>query len=84
MELPALLFMALWFGMQLFNGLKIIQAPMEGVAWWAHVGGFVAGAALMRIFCSIVPDTDHKTDGPLPDSSPPETTWPRRMDDRGW
>jgi len=24
--------------------------PVEGVAWWAHVGGFLAGAALHRLF----------------------------------
>jgi len=38
--LPAILFLGLWFGLQF---LSLGQA---GVAWWAHIGGFVAGAGI--------------------------------------
>ena len=34
-----------WFGMQIFSAL-IGPAEEGGVAWWAHIGGFVAGMAL--------------------------------------
>jgi membrane associated rhomboid family serine protease len=45
---PAVVFLVLWFVMQLFSGLATMGAERGGVAWWAHVGGFVAGAALAR------------------------------------
>ncbi|MCF3649616.1 rhomboid family intramembrane serine protease [Synoicihabitans lomoniglobus] len=50
--IPALLFLAIWFAVQLTNGLGSLgAAPAGGVAWWAHAGGFVAGmvmAAMLR------------------------------------
>ncbi len=45
-ELPALLFLGWWFFLQFFNGsmsLMARQGEFAGVAWWAHVGGFVFG-----------------------------------------
>jgi membrane associated rhomboid family serine protease len=43
-EVPAVLFLGLWFVSQLLSGAMIAdQAAMGGVAWWAHVGGFAAG-----------------------------------------
>jgi membrane associated rhomboid family serine protease len=44
--LPALLVLALWFVVQIFAGTLSI-AGGGGVAWWAHIGGFVFGAAVM-------------------------------------
>ncbi|HYR96333.1 MAG TPA: rhomboid family intramembrane serine protease [Candidatus Binatus sp.] len=49
---PAVTFLGLWFFLQLFNGtFAVATADMlaGGVAWWAHVGGFVAGVVLVRI-----------------------------------
>jgi membrane associated rhomboid family serine protease len=47
-ELPALVFLGLWFLMQFFQGTaSLAGAPSGGVAWWAHVGGFIAGILLM-------------------------------------
>jgi membrane associated rhomboid family serine protease len=47
-EIPAFLFAALWFLMQLLQGTSELLAPSPGagVAWWAHIGGFVAGLLL--------------------------------------
>ena len=48
-ELPAFFFLLFWFGMQFLNGaVSITGAPYMtgGVAWWAHIGGFVSGMAL--------------------------------------
>jgi membrane associated rhomboid family serine protease len=48
-ELPAVLFLIFWFGMQFLNGAVSITGAShtaEGVAWWAHIGGFVSGMAL--------------------------------------
>lgn len=49
MWLPAFLFLGLWFLLQIFGGLG---TPGEGggVAYWAHIGGFVAGLLLVRSF----------------------------------
>ena len=42
---PAVLFALLWFGLQILQGTHEIFVPSmaEGVAWWAHIGGFVFG-----------------------------------------
>jgi membrane associated rhomboid family serine protease len=52
-ELPALLFLVFWFLMQFLNGAIAITASpymTGGVAWWAHIGGFVSGVALGFLF----------------------------------
>ncbi|MCS7235669.1 MAG: rhomboid family intramembrane serine protease [Armatimonadota bacterium] len=52
-EVPAVLFLPLWFLLQLLYGLASLGAPTQlggGVAFWAHVGGFVAGVLLVRLF----------------------------------
>lgn len=45
-SLPALLVLALWFVMQIFIGTLSIGASAGGVAWWAHIGGFLFGIAI--------------------------------------
>jgi hypothetical protein len=50
---PAVVFLGWWFILQFFNGtLSLLANPAQagGVAWWAHIGGFVFGALL----CSVV------------------------------
>jgi membrane associated rhomboid family serine protease len=45
--LPAVVFLFIWFALQAFNGVGSLLgggALQGGVAWWAHAGGFVAGA----------------------------------------
>lgn len=52
-EIPALFFIGIWFVGQLVNALMtsaLAPPDVGGVAWWAHVGGFVAGMALARLF----------------------------------
>ncbi len=51
-ELPAVLFIGLWYLSQLFNGMFSLAGggSFGGVAWWAHVGGFAAGVVLHRFF----------------------------------
>jgi membrane associated rhomboid family serine protease len=50
-QLPALLVLGFWFVLQLFNGLLAFGgAQIGGVAWFAHIGGFVAGLLLVRLF----------------------------------
>jgi len=41
---PAPIFLGIWFLMQTVNGVSAMGASAStGVAWWAHIGGFVAG-----------------------------------------
>jgi membrane associated rhomboid family serine protease len=46
LELPAYVFLGFWFLLQFLSGTASVTAGAAGgIAWWAHVGGFVAGAA---------------------------------------
>jgi membrane associated rhomboid family serine protease len=47
---PAVFMLGYWFLLQLFGGFGSLRAEGGGVAFWAHVGGFVAGAALIYLF----------------------------------
>lgn len=52
-EIPAVVYLGLWFISQLANGVFSIfidVQAMGGVAWWAHIGGFVAGLVLAPLF----------------------------------
>ncbi len=51
-RLPALIVLAFWFILQLFNGTASLTQTTAtgGVAYWAHVGGFVAGMILVNLF----------------------------------
>jgi rhomboid family protein len=46
-ELPAMAFIGLWFVIQVLQGVTELFATSTGagVAWWAHIGGFVGGLA---------------------------------------
>jgi membrane associated rhomboid family serine protease len=47
-EIPAVIYLLFWFAIQLYAGLEEggSAGAMGGVAWWAHVGGFMFGVAL--------------------------------------
>lgn len=53
-EIPAFVFLLFWFVLQFLQGsyhlLTFGSLSDGGVAWWAHVGGFVAGAVLIFFF----------------------------------
>jgi membrane associated rhomboid family serine protease len=50
-ELPALLVLGLWFLLQLYYGSSELTQPLGGggVAYWAHIGGFVFGLAMVKL-----------------------------------
>jgi membrane associated rhomboid family serine protease len=57
-ELPAVIVLGFWFVIQFFNGLVSFgyeTGGMGGVAWWAHIGGFLAGLVLILPFRKGVP-----------------------------
>ena len=50
-RLPAVFFLGFWFILQLFSGtVMLTYGVRSGVAYWAHVGGFVAGMAIALLF----------------------------------
>jgi membrane associated rhomboid family serine protease len=52
-ELPAWLLLLYWFVLQFFSGVGSIaesQLSRGGTAWFAHIGGFVAGLLLVMLF----------------------------------
>ncbi len=51
--IPAVIVLGIWFLQQFFAGaasLGAASAQTGGVAWWAHIGGFVAGMVLVHLF----------------------------------
>jgi membrane associated rhomboid family serine protease len=52
MEIPAVVMLVYWFVIQFFSGFASLgsQAASGGVAFWAHVGGFIAGMLLVAVF----------------------------------
>lgn len=48
--IPAIMMLGYWIVMQLVGGFSSIGAKGGGVAFWAHIGGFVAGMALILVF----------------------------------
>lgn len=51
-HIPALFFIGFWFAYQMIsaNAVTCESVVYCGVAWWAHIGGFLAGLALISIY----------------------------------
>ncbi len=63
-DVPALVVLGAWFVGQLVAGHQALyHAGTGGVAWWAHVGGFVAGMVLMPTFSLLVGGGKEKSNG---------------------
>jgi membrane associated rhomboid family serine protease len=67
-DFPALVLLGLWFVLQVASGLMgLFDVVLEPVAFWAHVGGFVAGMILMPLLAV--------------GASPPGTDWQKESDE---
>lgn len=50
-EIPAFVFLIFWFFSQLYSGLFAVQGGgASGIAWWAHIGGFIFGVIMVSLF----------------------------------
>jgi membrane associated rhomboid family serine protease len=50
-DLSAFVYIGFWFILQLFSGtLSFASQEAGGVAWWAHIGGFIIGIVLLPFF----------------------------------
>jgi membrane associated rhomboid family serine protease len=60
-RLPAIVYLGIWFVMQLFSGFNSFalgsNTTAGGVAWWAHIGGFLFGMLFVRLFQKKTPTT---------------------------
>jgi len=64
--LPAFFYLGFWFLIQFFSGtLSPSSSGTGGVAWWAHVGGFLAGMVLVPLFRN----RGHSYREPFPDEA---------------
>lgn len=66
-EWPAWIVLGMWFGLQLLNGIGSLGTDAQyggGVAFFAHIGGFVAGVVLTFIMNTIIkqPPADQRRD----------------------
>jgi len=59
LEIPAAFFLGIWFILQFINAAGS-HGQVSGVAWWAHIGGFVFGIIFLKLLLV------------LPSASPPE------------
>jgi membrane associated rhomboid family serine protease len=50
MPVPALVAIGIWFLFQLLNGMGALGSQTGGVAYAAHIGGFIAGLILIKVF----------------------------------
>ncbi|MGD9181722.1 MAG: rhomboid family intramembrane serine protease, partial [Desulfobacterales bacterium] len=53
-NIPAFVFLGLWFLLQFINAAGS-QGAVSGIAWWAHIGGFIFGMLFLKLF-STLPD----------------------------
>ena len=50
-EIPAFVFLLFWFFSQLYSGLFPVDGGgASGIAWWAHIGGFLFGVVMVSFF----------------------------------
>jgi hypothetical protein len=51
-EIPAFFFLGFWFFLQFLNAAGT-HAQTSGIAWWAHIGGFLFGMAFLKILLKV-------------------------------
>jgi membrane associated rhomboid family serine protease len=88
-KIPAMGFAAVWFLLQFMQGFMDLWSPSVGggIAWWAHIGGFVVGVLLIPLF-RFGPDRTYDEEAqphvimqppqrslPWPGSPPPRGPW---------
>lgn len=49
---PAFLMLGYWFLLQFLGGYFTLGSASGGTAFWAHIGGFIAGIVLLKVFCN--------------------------------
>ncbi len=84
-HLPALFYLGFWFLSQVFSGTVALLLPegIGGVAWWAHIGGFLFGLATCNAFT--LPSWDARPSRHLLYPVAPRSgSWRGRLSDQRW
>ncbi len=66
-QVPGFVAVGIWFAFQIVSSLGVLGGRGDGVAYGAHIGGFIAGAALVKVFTLGLPQNL-----PLTDTQPPQ------------
>ena len=69
-RMQAMVFAAIWFGLQIVYGLAFLVAQQDKtmIAWWAHIGGFLAGILVVKFIGTATRTVRHV--GPVPAAAP--------------
>lgn len=60
-DIPSIYYLFIWFLLNLARGFLHLEGKfIEPVAWWSHVGGFIAGALLVNLFIAGAPRVQAK------------------------
>jgi hypothetical protein len=51
-EIPAFFYLGIWFLLQIINAAGS-SSEFGGIAWWAHIGGFIAGIILVQLMSNV-------------------------------
>ena len=65
-RIPAIYLLSFWFVLQFFGGLGSLTAQGGGVAYWAHIGGFAAGLAIIGLYRLLARPRGPETSSYLP------------------
>lgn len=80
-QVPGFVAVGLWFGFQILSSLQALGGRGDNVAYGAHIGGFIAGAALIKLFTIGLPQNKPLTDTQSPNrgsyESPRGSDWYR-------
>jgi len=73
--MPAFVYLGIWFILQFLNGTLSLVSPSAAgsVAWWAHIGGFIGGVILHRLFIKAARSKRHR----YPDELDMRWVWSR-------
>ena len=79
LSLPALILIGAWFALQLFDGVAALssqtQQAMGGIAYFAHIGGFVVGLLIALVLRPLLPKPIPRTRTYPRWPTHPETRW---------
>lgn len=75
-SLPAFAVLGIWIGLQVFDGVGALGGDGSGIAYWAHIGGFVAGIAGVLLIAAFRGMPRNWPEMPHPEA-PPMNPWAR-------
>ncbi len=75
-SLPAFVVLGVWIGLQVFDGFGAIGSDGGGIAYWAHIGGFVAGIVGIGLIMALRGRPKNWPEMPHPEA-PPMNPWAR-------